>query len=70
MIDWSAFDRYPENEVTCRCGAEFSSHTKFVNEPAPHIEARKPCPKCGRTDDISSSRGAPETWTIERRGRP
>lgn len=64
MIDWSHFDKYPENTLTCDCGTEFRSHSKFVTEPEPHIESRKPCPNCKRHDHIRRASSDPETFSL------
>lgn len=63
MIDWSAFDQYPENTLTCDCGSMFRSHSKFVMNP-PHIHARKPCPSCGAFDKIRKASSDPEVMTL------
>ncbi len=48
-VDWSKFDQYPENSVTCVCGHTYRSHCKFVQPPGhrPLIVARKACAVCG-----------------------
>lgn len=64
-VDWTNHDRYAENTCHCRCGAVFRSHSKFVMDP-PHIEARKPCPACGRTDDLRKAESDPEPMFVRR----
>ena len=61
-IDWTPFDNYPENTATCRCGAEFRSHTKYVVGKG--IVTRKPCPGCDGVQSIWKTRSDPETMTI------
>lgn len=65
-IDWSKFDEDPEMTITCGCGAVFRSHAKFVNVPEPHVETRKPCPACGKTDRVRAARGDPESFTLRK----
>jgi hypothetical protein len=62
MIDWSKQDGTPEMSCTCRCvfarlkdGDEipiFRSHAKFIANVG--LRSRKPCPDCGRDDNLSS----------------
>jgi hypothetical protein len=64
VIDWSRFDGDAESNCTCRCvfarlkdGDEiptFRSHIKFVGAIGKLI-ARKPCPDCGRHDNLRSA---------------
>lgn len=63
-IDWSVFDKYSEDTVTCRCETVYRSHAKFVLTPEPHIETRKPCPGCGRTDNSRRVSSDPEVVTL------
>lgn len=63
-IDWSAHDRHPEHTCTCRCDFVFRSHTKFVGGERPGIVSHKPCPGCGRTDDLRRASSDPETMAI------
>ena len=63
-IDWSRFDQYPEDTAYCACGTVWRTHGKFVYEPAPHVEARKPCPGCGKTDKVRRLSSDPELVTI------
>lgn len=64
-IDWSTHDGTPESTCTCHCifgrlkdGDDvptFRSHAKFVSGPdTAGIVSRKPCPDCGRTDNLRS----------------
>jgi hypothetical protein len=61
-IDWSPFDKYPEDTVTCGCGAVFRSHGKYVIGTG--LVSRKPCPGCNGAQLIRSLRGDPELMTI------
>jgi hypothetical protein len=63
-IDWSRHDQYPEDTATCECGRSWLTHGKFVYAPAPHVEARKPCPGCGKTDKFARLSSAPELMAI------
>lgn len=46
-VDWTPFDNYSENTVTCRCGAVYRSHVKLTfNGNSPILWSRKPCPTC------------------------
>lgn len=69
-IDWSKFDGTSEMNCTCRCvstrlkdGDEiptFRSHAKFVSFPSAGLRSRKPCPDCGRDDNLQSVSSDPE----------
>jgi hypothetical protein len=65
-IDWQVFDKYPPNEVECRCGAIYKSHTKAVREDGEFRHYRRvPCPNCGATKDGMRRISSPsESWTI------
>lgn len=63
-IDWSAFDKFPQDTCYCRCGTAFRSHGKFVMAPSPGIVSREPCPSCGKTDDIAKVSSDPELYTL------
>lgn len=65
-FDWSSFDKHAEDTCSCRCGAYFRSHGRFFLEPKPHIESRKPCPSCGKVDDLKGVHSDPETMEIRR----
>lgn len=68
-IDWRPFDGDPEPACTCRCVFErlkdgdeiptFRSHVKIVGGS---IITRKPCPDCGRTDNVRSVSSDPEPF--------
>jgi len=64
-IDWSIFDGDPELTCTCRCGAQFRSHAKFVSEGNSFRHySQKPCPGCGRHDNISGIRSDWERFSL------
>lgn len=63
-IDWTVFDKYPENTCECMCGVQWMSHGKFV-AAAGGVVSRKPCPGCGRSDNIRAMYGTPETWSVK-----
>ena len=67
MIDWTVFDQYPENTLTCACGHVFRSHSKYVRDPEPHIHSRKSCPGCGFQDRIVRASSDPEEFVIGRK---
>lgn len=64
-VDWSKHDGTSESYCTCRCvysrlkdGDEvptFRSHVKYVAGVG--LVSRKPCPDCGRTDNLQSAGG-------------
>lgn len=63
MPDWTKFDQYPEDTVSCRCGMLFRSHAA-IDKDTFRIVLRKPCPRCGRTDDAWKVSSDPESMTI------
>jgi len=64
-IDWSVFDGDPEYNCTCRCGAQFRSHYKaFYDRGGRAVYSRKPCPGCGRHDNISGIRSDWESFSL------
>ena len=64
MIDWSVFDKFSESTCACNCGAEFRSHAKSVFDPAARIVSRKPCPSCGRNDDLRRVASDTEVYAL------
>ena len=62
-VDWSVFDKYSESTCYCRCGCVFQSHSKIDMELRRSI-ARKPCPECGKNDDLRRVSSGPEIMTI------
>lgn len=64
-IDWSVFDKYPDDTCFCRCGSEFRSHAKFATVAGSSgLVSRKPCPACGKADDIWMVSADSETYTL------
>lgn len=63
-IDWCAFAAYPEDTCVCRCGCEFRSHGRFVVGERPGLISPKPCPGCGKSDDLRAVRSDVETMKI------
>jgi|APLow6443716910_1056828.scaffolds.fasta_scaffold1286838_2 hypothetical protein len=65
-IEWSILNQYLPNEVECRCGAIYATHTKSVRESdGIHHYRRVPCPGCGVTkDSIRRISSPPENWTL------
>jgi hypothetical protein len=64
-IDWTPFDALSEYTNTCRCGTVFRSHVKTVNVGGMfRTIARKPCPRCGASDNVWRSSSDVETMTI------
>lgn len=63
-IDWSIFDKYPEDTCDCRCGKVFRTHSKFVAELS-RVITRKPCPDCGKNDNFRKISSDPEKWTLK-----
>ena len=67
MIDWSVFDKYPENTVECQCGATYRSHTQVAigADGKLRIHSRKPCPSCvAQIGNAVAARSDPEEYTI------
>lgn len=60
-IDWSAYADFPEDTVSCKCGASFKSHGKLVMRPRPHVVTEKLCPNCKQNDGAISVKSAPVT---------
>jgi len=50
-IDWSTFNKSAEQNCQCGCGSIFRSHAKFVSKLG-KVVSRKPCPECGKNDDL------------------
>lgn len=67
MIDWSPFDKYPEDTCYCRCGVTYKSHVKALCRGSQFdLVARGACPSCGRTDQIRRTEGSSHIDTIGR----
>jgi hypothetical protein len=64
-VDWTAFNKYSEDTIECRCGAVYRSHAKAkLLETGFTVITRKPCPACGKDrGHVRSARTDPETWT-------
>jgi hypothetical protein len=57
-IDWTPYDKWSEDTVTCRCGTTFRSHAKATfDDGKPAITSRKPCPTCGATSGHVKAQG-------------
>ncbi len=66
-VDWSVFDKYPEDECECWCGAVFRSHAKCVSTSSGLIlVARKVCPSCSHRESLRRISSDPETMTLGR----
>ena len=63
MVDWTIVEKYPPNEITCRCGALFHAHAMFDKEKGRKV-LRRPCPKCLRDDNFWKISSAPESMTL------
>lgn len=61
--EWTRFDAFPENTLTCGCGRVYRSHSRFSHIGS-MIEPRWPCPGCGSRDDIRRASSDPELMTI------
>lgn len=69
-IDWTPFDKYTENTVDCHCGAAYRSHTKAViDSGSVRIASRRPCPKCGKTDNVRRASSDIEEVVIGKDGK-
>jgi hypothetical protein len=66
VIDWTPFDKYPEDTCTCVSGHTFRSHAKMVMGPKPSLVSRKVCPVCGTIALVRAS-SDPETMTLEKK---
>lgn len=71
-IDWSRHDGLPESECYCKCHMNslkdgdsveptFMSHTKTMAGPDGKLchYSRKPCPRCGRHDNLARTSSGP-----------
>ncbi len=64
-IDWSPFDGDPESDCTCGCGQHFRSHVKAFYGGGHRVAySRKPCPRCGRNDNVKGMRSDWEPFSI------
>lgn len=62
-IDWSSFDSDPQKTCKCNCGAEFRSHVKWTTSNGKI--SRRPCPLCGRDDNLKEIYSDPEVWEVK-----
>jgi len=62
-IDWTIFDGQPEDTCTCKCGRIFRSHSKIDMQRFKLI-SRKPCPACGKADNLFKASSDPESFGI------
>lgn len=64
-INWSLSDKFPEDTVTCKCGAVFRSHVRAVTVDGKVVTiSRKPCPKCGKDNSFRSVKSDPHIMEI------
>jgi len=57
-IDWTGHSDYPPDHCECKCGGRWDSHTKtIIHKGKMVIVTEKPCPKCGKNDEIRAVRG-------------
>ncbi len=65
-IDWSIFCHGDEAQVSCRCGGRYSSYVKgiWVAEDEYKMHSQRPCPNCGKDDDIYRAASEPESFTV------
>ena len=70
-VDWTVFDQYPPDLITCRCGIKYRSHAKgFFNDnenPRYGYKTRIPCPGCGLDENnVRRIQGNREEYTISK----
>ena len=64
-INWDIVDKFPEDTVTCKCGAVFRSHARMVKVDGKLVTyLRKSCPKCGKNDSPRSVKSDPHVMEI------
>lgn len=63
-IDFTDLHKYPPHDNECRCGAYYESHSRFVGPPKLCVVTERPCPGCGKHDNLRSSRGRPHDFTL------
>jgi hypothetical protein len=65
-VDWTPLLKYPPNEVECKCGTVYYSHTKGVTVNGVYIHlCLKACPKCGHSvDSVRRVSTSPERITV------
>lgn len=70
VIDWKVFAGLPENNITCGCVfarlkdgdtiPTFRSHAKYIKGCG--IITQKPCPDCGKNDNVHSAASDWSSW--------
>lgn len=65
-VDWTPHDEFSELTCTCRCGATYRTHIKFVRVGEfAGLVSRLPCPGCGqREGNITRAHSDPEEQAI------
>lgn len=63
-IDWSKFEGDPEPLLSCRCGARYRSYVKANYRAGLGLTPQKPCPECGRSDNIWRVSHGPEEFAV------
>lgn len=67
-IDWTIYNKFLEDTVTCRCLMRFRTHTQFKGSRSGlchgAIVTRKPCPGCGRHDRVMAVRAVIALWVV------
>ncbi len=65
QVDFSTFEGDSISQTMyCRCDKVYRSHGKLVMKPNPHYVTQKPCPGCGKNNDISRVSNDTEIFTI------
>lgn len=64
-IDWTPFFGSSKNEIECKCGSVFKSHSKgvFHNNLYSHV-VETPCPGCGAIAGFIRISSDYENWKI------
>jgi len=65
-VDWSIHERFPLDEVECKCGVIFYAYAKLITTSVRgvHLVSRIPCPGCGFDDRVLRVCSAPESVAI------
>lgn len=62
---WNELREHRESNCDCRCGATFRSLAQVDYEADPvKFVSERPCPQCGRTDDLRAIRSDPERFGV------
>ncbi len=67
-IDWTEFYCFKPDEIECKCGQVYYSHSKGcgIDNTQFVIVTETPCPKCGASaNNVRRVTGPPEQWGIE-----